>query len=536
MKAVRKISNSFFIESVLTGWGLCCLVYAFMFCSFFWGNHDWEYLQHGAELNSGFFEVRYSQHILSVLFFNGQFLPVMTVLCALLGLTAFAVFSGAYLYVPFNKAAYLGLILFIGLNPHIFVLFYYQHILLSFIYWPLICLAVMYWFEQKQIIWRFLVLVMALVGGFGSYPPFFTVIFCVFITRQLISYVENKKTLKEIIYLCLYFGLALIFALGIQKVIHLWLIRVGYVSPDMYNLQTRGLADIIKILPFELWMSVKQLFLQHAFMGNGYILTTVLMVFSAVLLILLKAKNKWMCGLFILACFLASRFTFIVASQTSGALFRIEYWGRLGLYIFALSILLKQDKRIIKNFVYLVLVCCLSVFAKADLEVQKVQALAFNAEAKYQQRIFERIVQHENFDIKKSYISFVFGLPNLRRHFYKDENETPNEILDYGMIFGFDFVNKLFESEGKSPIAVGMEIWEKRFFRAVRNNLPGDLYNSSDGIYIEPISYWLYNDARPYPNINAIYMDDRYIILVPDAKTFYQKREQFIQGIKDKGH
>ena len=227
MKTMEKVSNCFFIKSILIGWGLCCLVYAVMFCSFFWGNHDWEYIRHGADLNSGFFEVRYSQHILSVLFFNGQFLPVMTMLCALLGLAALAVFLGVYLRVPFNILAYIGLILFVGLNPHIFVLFYYQHILLSFVYWPLICLMAIYWFEQKQTIFKFLVLVITLVGGLGSYPPFFTLIFCAFITRQLIDYVEERKKITDIIYICGNFVLALLLAFGVQKIIHLWLVKVG---------------------------------------------------------------------------------------------------------------------------------------------------------------------------------------------------------------------------------------------------------------------------------------------------------------------
>lgn len=536
MDITQKSTHTFFIKSILTGWGLCCLVYAFMFFSFFWGNHDWEYLRHGTELHSGFFEARYSQHILSVLLFNGQFLPVITMLFALLGVAVFAFCIGVYLNIPYNMFAYVGLMLFMGLNPHIFVLLYYQHILISFIYWPLICVLALYWVEQKPSICRFLILTIALIGGLGSYPPFFALIFGLFAIRRLFDYVYNQRSLWEIIKICMMFVLALGLALGVQKVIHLWLIKIGYVSPQMYNLQIRSATDIIKILPQEIVMSFEQLFHQYAFIGDGYIAMTVLMVLAGLSIILLKAKNKWLTACFILVCFFASRFTFIVADQTSGALFRIEYWGRLGLYILALSILFKQDNKLIKNFVYVLLICCLSIFAKANLEIQKVQALAFNAEADFQQRIFERVVQHKDFDIHKPYISFAFGLPNLRRHFYNETNIQSDEILDYSMIFGFDFLNKLFENEGKSPIAVGMEIWEGNFFRATRNELPGNLYNSRDDVYIQPISYWLYNKAKPYPDEQAVYIDDRYIILIPDAKTFYQKREQFIQGIKDKGY
>ena len=323
----------------------------------------------------------------------------------------------------------------------------------------------------------------------------------------------------------------------IQKIIQFWLVKIGYVSPDMYNLQMRSFADIIKILPQELVQSIVQFFHQYAFMGDWYRIISVLLVVWGISVLFLGEQQKVICLAGIVILLLASRFSFIVAENAYNAEFRIEYWGKLAFYMFVLSVLFKSNVKLIKNFTLVLVTAFLIISAKTDFEIQKVQALAFRAEANYQQRIYERILQNKSFDKNKSYISFVFGLPNFRRHFYYEDSLSAGELLDYSMIFGFDFVNKLFENEGKSPIGVGMEVWEGKFFRAIRNPAEGrDLYNSQDDKYIPEIVYWLYSKAEPYPHEHSIYIDGRYIILVPDAETFYKKREQFIQGIKDKGH
>ena len=39
------------------------------------------------------------------------------------------------------------------------------------------------------------------------------------------------------------------------------------------------------------------------------------------------------------------------------------------------------------------------------------------------------------------------------------------------------------------------------------------------------IRYWLYTKAKPYPDKNFIYIDDRYILLVLKSHEFYNYRE-----------
>ncbi|MBO5441480.1 MAG: hypothetical protein J6A09_02810, partial [Alphaproteobacteria bacterium] len=114
-------------------WGSLNIVYAYMVFNFFWGNHDWDFLKDGVKLSSGFFEGRFSQHIFSYFLFDGYILPVVTYFLSFAALVGLAFVIGRYLEIPQKMWGWLAL--FIGLNPHTFVLFYYFYLLLPFICW-----------------------------------------------------------------------------------------------------------------------------------------------------------------------------------------------------------------------------------------------------------------------------------------------------------------------------------------------------------------------------------------------------------------
>ena len=62
------------------------LVFAHYMITFFWGNHDWDWVKGTTQvlsLNTGMFEGRYAKFILNVALFGGQILPVLNTLVAL---------------------------------------------------------------------------------------------------------------------------------------------------------------------------------------------------------------------------------------------------------------------------------------------------------------------------------------------------------------------------------------------------------------------------------------------------------------------
>ena len=92
-----KILNNFYTKISLNSFAILSIVYSFVMCSFYWGNHDWHYIKNGVSLLSGFFEARYSMHLFSMLLMGGHILPILTVLFWLLGIVFLGVVSGSYL-------------------------------------------------------------------------------------------------------------------------------------------------------------------------------------------------------------------------------------------------------------------------------------------------------------------------------------------------------------------------------------------------------------------------------------------------------
>ena len=99
------------------------VLYFYMLCNFWWGNHDWGYLLSGASIESGLFEARYSQHLFTILVLDGHILPVLFFLMGFLCISGIGICVGKYLEI--DSKYWWVIALFIGANPHIFALFYY---------------------------------------------------------------------------------------------------------------------------------------------------------------------------------------------------------------------------------------------------------------------------------------------------------------------------------------------------------------------------------------------------------------------------
>ena len=89
-----------YARMLLISMGLMSVVYFYMFCNFWWGNHDWGYLKDGASIESGLFEARYSQHLFTLLFLDGHILPIITYLLGFLCISVQAILIGKYFEVP----------------------------------------------------------------------------------------------------------------------------------------------------------------------------------------------------------------------------------------------------------------------------------------------------------------------------------------------------------------------------------------------------------------------------------------------------
>ena len=97
------------------------LVFCFYQTTFFWGNHDWDWIKGTDQLlalNTGMFEARYAKFILNVFLFGGHVLPILNNVVAFALLALGAVLTTHYWQLKnFGDKLLVGL--FITLSPYI---------------------------------------------------------------------------------------------------------------------------------------------------------------------------------------------------------------------------------------------------------------------------------------------------------------------------------------------------------------------------------------------------------------------------------
>lgn len=506
-------------------WGVLNIVYAYMVFNFFWGNHDWDFLKDGVKLSSGFFEGRFSQHIFSYFLFDGHILPVVTYFLSFAALVGLAFAVGRYLEIP--QKMWGGLALFIGLNPHTFVLFYYFYLLLPFICWAGLGVLALFLAEPKFGVMKFLAGAFFYILLLGSYPPNLNFILTVFLARRLLMIWLHKQTVKEVFFCgCFFWGQLVAGYLG-YKVVFSVLLKWGYLNSEWYNLQVRPVSEMLGAVPVELWRSLEQLFHFYHFMDWAYCVPLAAGCFAAIGLFIKNAENKIIAGVGIVVVFLVSRFAFLVSASSYIAVFRCEYWGRLGLYVFAFSILSHFKQREIKNFLFALGIMVLWIFVKTDLEIEKVRYLGFRAERLYHTRLVERVVQHKNFDVQGKYLSIAFGGANFGLRYYDSRYVTKEGEFLGNLTMPFQLIEVLFWEEKHNPVDIKAGVWDSKLFTL---GVKSDRYKQLP-LQVKDMRYWMYNRAEVFPRENFIYADDKFLLLNLDELLFARYREVVLKGI-----
>lgn len=514
-----------YIKTILISMGGMIVLYFYMLCNFWWGNHDWGYLLSGASIESGLFEARYSQHLFTILVLDGHILPVLFFLMGFLCISGIGICVGKYLEI--DSKYWWVIALFIGANPHIFALFYYVYLIFPFFVWSLVGVLGLLWLEGKVRWYKIVGGVLLYAFVLGSYPPNLAFIFVLFVVKRLFMYEDGKEDFKSLVIRFALLGGVFVGAGLIYKCGYAYLIKNNMVNLDMYNIQTKSLSDIIKNIPYEIKMSVLQLFTFFSFMKIKYVLLLSLLVGVGVFVVFKDARNSLITLCLVVALFVSSRFAFLLSSNSQFAVFRLMYWGRMALYIAFWAVLMRKKDIWVKNFLFFMVVSVLSLFVVRNFEVQKVQNMGFVAGRLFQKRLLDTLIFNKDFNEKGDYISLSFGQPNFREKFYKDDINT-GEMLGLNMVFEFDVVNFLFWEEEKSPVIIGAGISGPGILRVDRDagekwkNASYWLNNPSN---MENIKFWLYTKAKPYPSYDSVYVDDKYLLLVLDRLTFDKNKE-----------
>ena len=298
----------------------------------------------------------------------------------------------------------------------------------------------------------------------------------------------------------------------------------------MYNIKVLGFFDIVKKMPREMLNALKVFFVARSFMEYGYIALQGVIVLVGVVKLYKQSKNKIFVWVMFMAMLVASRFAFCISNSSEIGVFRVEYWGKIGVFAFFLALIMRDNSNVVRNFIYIWGIVFVAVFAMTNFYIQKVQYLGFVSGRKYQQRFVERVLSNKEFDFKNNYISYTFGYPNFRLRFVDDKYLT-DEMTGKFMVFYFDIINNLFWEEGFSPVAVGVDLMARNAVLKV-NRGNDKFWNSASWINnpenIKNIRIWAYDVNRKQDDV---YVDDKYILNILDINKFYKNRESLIMGL-----
>lgn len=517
-------------KNIFRVWLAYCLVYSVMLFWFWWGNHDWRYLKDGIKLSDGFFEARYSVHFLTTILLEGQILPVLSYVLALLALSVQGGIVAKYLEVPEKNPKHFLFLLLIGVSPYVFILFYYVFLAFSLCFWGTVAVALLFFSEKPYRKMKFVVGVVGYILILGSYPPILAMLAVLFVGRRIFMYQASRQTLREVFFNGILFLLQLGCSLVCYRLFFIFLKQKGYLNPQMYNIQISSFTDVFGKILTEIVNSVNSIFFLYQSFGGQYSLFYGIVFLPVVVWIFGVVRNKFVALIMICGLLLASRISFVIAENAHSASFRVGYWGIYGVVCFSLAVLLKMKNRCVCNCVFVGSIIFAFLFVRTDYEIQKVLGLGFKTERLYQKRLEERLFFHPEFDIDRQYVTLNLGYPDFRRRFCADGFCFFNNDLLASTVLPADLGEVLFWDDVRTPVAAKFGVWGKRLWLVSDTRLEG-VFSSLKEEQVRLLRFWMYMEAKSYPNESGIYVNEEILVLNLEEAVFNQDREVFLVNV-----
>ncbi len=407
--------------------------FAFLFhtLSFMWGNHDVKFIKEELLLSSGLFEGRFTQFIPYRLLVTGQILPILNNLLGFLFLTLALFVLTRYWKLKTSTLNYILFITFFATEPYTLSWLYFTFITISCLLWSFLAILGLHLSSYiKNSKHKFLLSLISIICFYlplGGYPPVINTFFVCLSAKITLSYLFEKKTIKELFHIHKYTLLNIIIA-GILFKLTLLLIN----HDNVYNLETTPLRDLPQKFISTIKIAFSQFFVTLPFMGKSYKITLFIMSFISIIGATFtpkKLKDKcFVLLLIITTIWLTSLTTFLVVPATQ-YVSRIDFFGFGFLYAFFLCILLNLKPKIFESFGIILgfILICFNILN--DLHAQKVWKQGFDAEFQVLDSIVEKIESHPNFNKNKTYRFYQAGDISLRPSYYNDDFKQDDVFL-----------------------------------------------------------------------------------------------------------
>ena len=402
---------------------ICYLPFIF---SFIWGNHDWGWIKEYTPLFSGVFEGRFSQFIIPTILFEGNILPIITILVSLAFYTSTAIIFIHLLYPkPSNKTILLaGLILTTA--PYTISWLYFNFILLSCLFWTFFIVLAFHIQNKSNTPLYFITATILFALALGGYPPVINMIGVIFFTLVINDLCFNNykpiELIKKYIPHIISIALSVILVLSIQ-----YFLKKYHLQYNTYNTAQINLNTLLSKIFICLKASFTQLIATTSFINFFYKATNLILIILSLFTLLKQTKYSYILSTLFICLLCASTISLIVAENSIYIMNqpRIEFYGILYIYIFSFIIMQKSSSQIYKNISYILSLCIILYNINTISYANKVWLNGFNAENKLMERIITRIENNSNFSSFKKYTFIQGGNLDFRSKYYtKSDNEA----------------------------------------------------------------------------------------------------------------
>ena len=415
------------------------LVFGFHTVQFLWGNHDWD-LVFGQIYQSWFISVgRYTHDALSLTLQMGMILPFVNNILAFASLALGVVWFCTYLNIQQKLWIWALIGLVIALSPLTFERLYFTHQTAGFFIAFAFCMvgfvlaqkANKYDKSRRRKSYILGILsILCFHWALATYQPFLDTIGVVFFGGMIALIIDEKGNLKTAFYKTRFVIISVAFGMISYKIVFELLKKLGIVI-EGYNNRLVAMSEFFERLAIGIKSAFKNLFAYDS-LSMPLSMTILFIVFIPILLALLGLLNlKLKAKIAIFILLLGS----IISSQTSNILSNgitrtdINSTGLLIVralilaLVFKLSIEFVRIKNSVQNILFIVCVIIIWLCIIINLQAQRAQKHAFDAEFRLFNQIVDRFSQNDNFSYDKKYCGVMFGHlePMRLRYFGKKD-------------------------------------------------------------------------------------------------------------------
>lgn len=420
--STAKTETSFYRNSALKLYLISLIAYLPFLFNFMWGNHDWEWIKTGTPLESGLFEGRFSQFILQNILFSGQILPFLTLLTALAFFSIGTILLLKLWQIPQKTTLYLLIGALTTTAPYTLSWLYFAFITLSCLSWSCIVICAYYLLEKKKIA-HFLSTVILFTLSLGGYPPVINLIGLLLFSLILKDLCLKKITVTSImrkytIHICAIVLSGILF-LTIQR-----LLKHYHLQYATYNTAELDITQIPAKIAFCLQAMVQQFFITTSFIEKFYKYCGLCLFLLSIIALWHNLPKKLSSICLFILCILGLLFssvlTVFLTPNTAHVLYepRIEFFGLMYIYIFAISILCSVPNNFIRNICYLTGFFLILNNINTQAYAAKVWQLGYQSEMKLTERIIKDLEQHSHFNPNEKYTFIQSGTSDFRSRFY----------------------------------------------------------------------------------------------------------------------